>query len=80
MSLRVVDVSQLSQDARKYSLYNFGMDRIENMASNNSPIVALVSIAVDMCLLCRCLTMAEFTYSTNPAFQPSRYNIKVHDQ
>jgi hypothetical protein len=50
------------------SLYNLAMNRVEDTTSNVSSIVVLSFIAVDMCLLCRCLEMAASIPSIIPTF------------
>jgi hypothetical protein len=42
------------------SFYNFGTDRIENTASNNSSIFGYFSVAAETCLSCRYLAKDSF--------------------
>jgi hypothetical protein len=73
-------VQQIMPYAHCFSLYNLGVDHIENTTSNRSSIVACISIASDSCLLCRCLATAASAHSTLLGFQPSCHNAVARFQ
>jgi hypothetical protein len=56
------------------TLYSFGMDRIENIVSQNCYIVSYVRIAADSCLSNHRLGTTVSSGSTIPPF---RYHAKI---
>lgn len=55
-------------------LYSPVMDWTENTASGSSSVVACVSFAMEMCLLCRCPVTAV---SSGSAIQPFKCRVKI---
>jgi hypothetical protein len=71
------------------SLYDLSMDRMENIVSNSSYIVARVSVVAEMCLTCRSLTVTVsltslfrsfcccFTYAQRALFTESKRSLHM---